>query len=387
MNFKNPAIVIVGFNRPRSLKRVLKSLEKADYPNNEVPLIISIDKAADNENIKVIADDFNWPFGAKKVVYQKENLGLKRHIVQCMGYALEYGSMILLEDDLFVSPDFYNYSIQALEFTAGNEKIGGISLYNHQLNVHKAENFSALEDGFDNWYFQFASSWGQAWSANHIETFLAWFNEAPDLETNKELPDNVLNWSDKSWLKFFISYLIEKDKFFLYPRVSLTSNFSDPGTHIQNDNTAYQVPLSLDKNKQYKFSTLKNSRCIYNAFYENTTLAELLGYKKEDLVIDLYGYREEFNSRYILSSQILDYKILKCFAKSLKPIDSNIVFEIEGHDIFLYDSSIAVKNEFSKNIYKDVIYQIKHLDHWSTAVLFYEATKKRVQYNLKKIGK
>jgi len=387
MSFKNPVIVIVGYNRPRSLKRLINSLEKAVYPTNDISLIISIDKSPDNASVKQIADDFNWKFGVKKVVYQKENLGLKKHIVQCMQYTFEYENIILLEDDLFVAPDFYNYTVQALKFTAGNEKIGGISLYNHQFNVHKGVNFSPLEDGFDNWYFQFASSWGQAWSAQHITKFLEWFNNSPTLENNKELPKNVFNWSDKSWLKFYISYLIEKDRYFLYPKISLSTNFSDPGTHIQNDNTTYQVPLSLNRDKEYNFSTLNNSKSVYDAFYESQTLFNLIGFEKNEVAIDLYGYKINFDKRYLLSSQILDYKVLKSFGKSLKPIDGNVVFEIEGNDIFLYDRNIEEQNTFNKNTYNEIIYQVKHLDHRSTAVLFYEATMKRIKHNLKKIIK
>ena len=387
MSFKTPAIIVVGFNRPRSLKRLMKSLEKATYPNQDVSLIISIDKSPDNASVKKIADDFNWQYGLKKVVYQKENLGLKKHILQCMQYAFEFDNIILLEDDLFVAPDFYNYAVQALNFTSEDEKVGGISLYNHQFNVHRGVNFSALEDGYDNWYFQFASSWGQAWSSKHISKFLEWFKDSPLLEDNKELPENVYSWSNKSWLKFYISYLIETNKYFLYPKVSLSSNFSDPGTHIQNDNTAYQVPLSLQQNKNYVFSNLVESQSVYDAFFENQNLPEHLGYSKDQITIDLYGYRTKFETRYLLSSQILDYKILKSFGQSLKPIDGNVIFDIEGNDFFLYDSNTSKKNEFSKNAYNDLMYQVKHLDHMSTALLFYETTKKRIKHNIKKIVK
>ena len=58
----------------------------------------------------------------------------------------------------------FTTSPYAMEFSVNKKYIGGISLYNHELNVHTKENFKALDDGYDNWYFQFASSWGQAWS-------------------------------------------------------------------------------------------------------------------------------------------------------------------------------------------------------------------------------
>ena len=71
------AIVVVAYNRPKSLSRILSSLENANYPREPVPLIISIDWAEDNLDVLEIAKDFNWKFGEKKVIYQQMNLGLK----------------------------------------------------------------------------------------------------------------------------------------------------------------------------------------------------------------------------------------------------------------------------------------------------------------------
>ncbi len=63
---KNVPIVIVAFNRPDSLKRLLFSLKKAEYPQN-VDLIISIDQG-DNEDVIKIAEEFVWDYGEKKII-------------------------------------------------------------------------------------------------------------------------------------------------------------------------------------------------------------------------------------------------------------------------------------------------------------------------------
>ena len=39
----NPAIVIVGYNRINSIKRLLNSVVSAYYPEGEIDLIISLD--------------------------------------------------------------------------------------------------------------------------------------------------------------------------------------------------------------------------------------------------------------------------------------------------------------------------------------------------------
>ena len=95
----HPAIVIIAYNRSRSLERLLKSVGKAQYPENQkIPLVISIDKG-DNSDVIRVAENFTWTHGEKRVVCRKENLGLKRHVLLCGDYVQEFGSVILLEDD------------------------------------------------------------------------------------------------------------------------------------------------------------------------------------------------------------------------------------------------------------------------------------------------
>lgn len=179
-----PVIVVVAYNRPQSLKRILKFIGNAKYPDKNVPLIISIDKG-DNEEVLNIANDFVWEYGEKIVDYQKENLKLRKHILKCGNWSKKFGSVIILEDDLIVSPYFYAYAQKALSFSTDKHYIGGISLYNHRWNVNVSEPFEISDDPFDNWYFQFASSWGEAWTKEQWISFLEWYekNESKDLHS------------------------------------------------------------------------------------------------------------------------------------------------------------------------------------------------------------
>ena len=299
-------IVVVAYNRPRSLSRLLRSISEARYSSEAIDLIISIDRAENNQDVLEIAEGFEWKFGLKKVVYQEKNLGLRKHILKCGGLSLEYGSVIVLEDDLFVSPNFYLFTEQALKFSESEPKIGGISLYNHQLNVHTRQNFKALEDGFDNWYFQFASSWGQAWTKDQWKGFMEWYSANPNIEGIDEVPRYVRSWSPKSWLKYNIAYLIAENRFFLYPKIAVATNFSDAGTHVGNDSTIYQVPLDYATNKKYRFSSPSEAKAIYDAFYESEALYESLGMKKHEVCIDLFGYKPDSNTRYLLTFQAIE---------------------------------------------------------------------------------
>ena len=76
------AIVVVGYNRLHGLKRLLENLNSCNYPDYDVPLIISID-ASGNEEVYNLAKKFNWNHGTKYVNIERERLGLKKHILQC----------------------------------------------------------------------------------------------------------------------------------------------------------------------------------------------------------------------------------------------------------------------------------------------------------------
>lgn len=361
MSNSKPPIVVVAFNRPRSLLRLLGSLANAHYPAKDILLIISIDKSDNNEDVLKIANNFEWNFGTKEIKYNETNLGLRKHVLQCGAISQQYDSVIVLEDDLYVSPNFYEFSLAALKFSEDKEYICGISLYNHQLNVHNRENFSAIEDGYDNWYFQFASSWGQVWSKKQWGGFMDWYLSNQKLEDNISIPLNVLKWSDKSWLKYYIVYLIEEKKYFFYPKVSLTTNFSDAGTHIGTDSTYFQVPLAFAKGQQYQFSPIKESKAIYDAFFENQNLHKYLNIEKHEVCIDLHAYKTNSEQRYWLTTNVLNFKILKSFGRSLKPIDANITEGVLGKEIFLYDTFNSKKNELKFNNKRKLYYRIKDI--------------------------
>ena len=159
----NPAIVVVGYNRPESLARLLRSLGQALYDGREVTLIISVNKA-DRPEVANVAAGYVWPLGEKRVVMQPQRLGLRQHILQCGDYTSEFDAIIVLEDDLYVSPLFYRFARQALQEYGNDDHIAGISLYTHLWNVNCSRPFLPENDGTDAYFHQFAQSWGQVWN-------------------------------------------------------------------------------------------------------------------------------------------------------------------------------------------------------------------------------
>ncbi|MCR4891750.1 MAG: hypothetical protein K5989_06190 [Lachnospiraceae bacterium] len=342
-----PAIVVVGYERAGSLKRLLKSLSAAGYPDMNIPLVISLDGGGTRE-VRDIAQAFRWTHGDMRLLLRADQMGLKQHILSCGDLTHEYGSIIMLEDDLYVSPEFYSYASAALSFTETDPSVAGVSLYNHRFQVFARLPFEPIDDGYDNWYFQLASSWGQAWTEDQWEDFRSWLSvhDGEDLHGNG-MPSNAAEWGESSWLKYAIKYLIQTRRFFLYPRISYTTNFFDEGEHTVNAVTDLQVPLRMGPSRAYHFSHTQESGARYDAYFENMDLpgqADLYGLKVRDGNIRMAGKseRKEENGKgrqqnQLFSTSLLPYRIIRSYGLKLRPMEANILLSIPGRDIFLYD--------------------------------------------------
>ncbi|WP_221391330.1 glycosyltransferase family A protein [Dyadobacter sp. NIV53] len=297
-----PAIAVVTYNRPVSLKRLLSSLERAQYPVNGIELIISIDyqDSDSHQEVVEIANAFEWKHGNKTVIPHVANLGLRKHVLLCGNMSATYGSLIMLEDDVFVSPQFYNYSLQMLTAYGNEDYIAGISLYKHEWNVNSARPFIASNNGFDIFFMQFAQSWGQCWTSAMWKKFHDWYiQNEQELVSQDEIPAFVTSWPKSSWLKYFITYVVKTDKYFVYPQVSLSTNFSDAGTHNKINNTKYQVPLQTSF-LNYKTPSLKEA-VKYDAFFERKEMGIMISVQDSELLVNLYGTKTNTNKRYLLS--------------------------------------------------------------------------------------
>lgn len=130
----NIAIITVGYNRPDSMQQLLNTVVNADYENDKVDLIISIDKGERQSEIIRVAENIKWSYGEKKIRAFSERQGLRNHIIQCGDMTEYYDAVVVLEDDLMVSKYYYTYVKQALAFYCDDCKIAGISLYKHQTH-------------------------------------------------------------------------------------------------------------------------------------------------------------------------------------------------------------------------------------------------------------
>ena len=353
-----PAIVVVAHQRDRSLNRLLLSIAQADYQSyNNIDLIISIDYS-NSFQVAQVAHDFIWQFGSKQVIVHKKSLGLRGHILFCGDLTYQYGSVIILEDDLLVSPQFYRYTIAALNFYQNCHCISGISLYSYHYNEYAKMRFIPLDDGYDNYFIQSATSWGQAWTKQQWNDFRNWEKSYGKIPINQHdiVPETIINrWSVQSWKKYFIKYMILEDKYFVIPRYSLTTNFGTLGTNFPINTHNLQVPLLMPKKqRQWNFCHLQDSGAVYDAHYEiypyclysyNPSLAEF------EWECDLYGTKNYYKvkKQYILTLRN-SIQPIKSFDLCLIPQELNLAFALKGKFFCLTKKADCRKLNYRKKL-------------------------------------
>lgn len=380
---KEIGIVVIAYNRVKSLSRLLHSLRTAEYFNDKVDLVISIDYSGEDAVYK-LARNFEWPFGEKKVIQHPKNLGLRSHVLFCGSFTKEYKSICVFEDDIFVSPGFYNFAKQVIPFYKNNDSVAGISLYAHKWNQFVNRPFAAIHDEYDIYFLQQAKSWGQIWIREQWNDFIAWYelNKTKDL-TALDFPDQIAAWPDSSWLKYHMKYLVEKNKYFVYPKQSLSTNFNDVGTHAIMESNSYQVPLQMGATKIYNFSKTIGIYNTYDIFFENKMLHKYLDVDEHELTVDLYGNKRYFK-KYLLTTKPLDFEVIKTFGLRLRPHELNVILNVSGEDIFLYNTSEVRKSPKSK--YSEInrfMYDVKTTSKkqmfLSSLFLYYQALKMKVK--------
>ena len=331
-----PVIVAIAFNRHRSFTRLLRSLSAAKYPD-QTTLVISIDGcgAAD---VLDIAKGYKWPFGEKKIIQHEDNLGADEHILSCGDLTEEYGSIIILEDDIVVSPYFYDFAASALEFYANDSRVAEVALYSPLIHLWTGKPFVPLADRSDIYFVQTGHSWGQMWTQPKWSAFRDWLNVKYDGKFDLPcLPGELSVWPD-TWDKKLMKYVAENDLYAVIPRVAYCTNFCDAGAHYDRRTNSSQVPLVVG-HRPASFALLKESRAVYDSFYEiepriladaHPKLAE------HEFSVDLYGNKDpaKISAPYMLTTQAARSRVLS-FGLQMRPREANVLFGIQGKDIAL----------------------------------------------------
>ena len=288
------AIAIPAFNRPRALARLLRSLNAARFPQDApVPLYFvldSLEKGEPDPEVLLLAQDFSWNRGPKHILTAETALGLRGNILRCGDLTERHAGLIVLEDDLWVSPAFYEAAQQLLDRYMDVPKVGAASLYSFRYNEHARRPFTPLNDGSDAFFVQSSSSWGQVWWESAWKPFRDFLDEGTK-PCSGAYPEDIDRWVH-SWKKDHIRFLVDRDWFSVVPRASFTTNMGSEGQnhaslpHLLQANLASCAGLS-------RLPALEDSKAVYDAFFEPTprTVQQLFPQATAPLEADFYGIK------------------------------------------------------------------------------------------------
>lgn len=132
MSARTTPLALFAYRRPLHTRRALDSLARCTRLEECQPVIFcdapkTPEQAAEVEATRQVAQEWAGEHDAR-VVLRDENLGLARSIASGVDeLCAEFGRVIVVEDDLVVSPDFVDYMLQSLDRYAPNEDVYQVS--------------------------------------------------------------------------------------------------------------------------------------------------------------------------------------------------------------------------------------------------------------------
>lgn len=337
-----PAIIVVGYNRPLGVKRLLESIGRAHFSCFDVPLIISIDESGKSNEVEKVAEEFEWKYGTKEIRRFPERQGLRKHIIQCGDYSEKYGAVIILEDDLVVAEDFYSYVCKAHEEYGDDERICGISLYSYNSNVFTHYSFDPLPCDNDVYLGDMVVTWGQSWNVRQWRNFKNWYLEHEDKlpVVNTAIPRDISSWT-RSWGRYFANFMADKKVSYIYPYRARTTCFSDFGEHNTSSIpfTFVQVPLMHGLPQQYRLAPYE-SLIHYDSFYERVLDKSIIvaGIPGDMICMDINNMKTVAGGKkYVATNSVLNAKKIASFGLTLRPASLNVIENTPGDQINLYE--------------------------------------------------
>jgi len=346
------AIVVVAYSRPYETRRLINSIVASYFDGDSVDLIVSIDKSNCQQEVYDACNGVEWTHGKYSVIMQEQRLGLRPHILKCGELTEKYDGVIVLEDDLFVSPNFYRFAKNALIYYGNDERVAQISLYSYGVNEFVSRPFYPEKNEYDVYAMQVTQSWGECWSRTMWENFMASeYYTCATVKKRVDLPDNVNKWRDNSWKKNFTNYIADTGRFVIYPYYSYTTDYTIAGEHCKADVPDYHVPMQGGNKMDFALCPL--DFCVkYDLFFERMDISpKLLNCESKNVCIDLFGLKKDYgDAEVLISTARLPYAVLGQYSLARKPQEDNLLFPETGVGIFAYDLHKKTKNLPNNNL-------------------------------------
>jgi len=257
MNVLAP-IVVFTYNRPEHTQRTLNALLMNPLAN-ESDIIIYSDSARTANHKKAVDEVRSYlseitGFRSIKVIHRDKNFGLAESIIQGITEVLQQSEkVIVLEDDMVVSPYFLEYMNEALEQFVDDDRVISVHGYVYPGDIELPEAF--FLPGADCWGW---ATWRRGWALfnsdgqylldelvrRHLIQEFDYNGAYPFLNMLKE----QIKGENDSWAVRWYASAFLANKLTLYPGRSLVNNIGNDssGTHC-GDSDSMDAKLSETK--------------------------------------------------------------------------------------------------------------------------------------------
>ena len=323
-------LLVIAYNRPQALSRLLESLSKLDPTDAPVDLLISIDGGGDPQCLH-LARQFHWAHGNLRIQAHSQNLGLKTHVENAIDNVVDYDAVIVLEDDISVSPRMFHYCQTSMAIYGSDPTIAQISLYAPDHNEFCGLPFIPVRDDGDAWFSQVPASWGQMWSRDQWIRYRNWQRDGNEGKHFALLPESARRWGSQSWKKSYFEYVVSSHSWVVYPYTSLSTNHGDAGIHHRYATSDLNVALET-RTRDYRFLPFSSDRVRYDAWLEpSSDIANTHDLDPTLISVDLYGIKPliAIKTPYLLSRKPCGNPI-KSYGSILTPLELNVRLNVPG---------------------------------------------------------
>ena len=251
-------IVVFTYNRPEHTLRTFNALLENPLAN-ESDIIIYSDSAKTANHNKAVDEVRSFlseitGFRSKKVIHRDNNFGLAESIIQGVtGVLQESEKVIVLEDDMVVSPYFLEYMNEALDQFVDDNRVISVHGYVYPVDIKLPEAF--FLPGADCWGW---ATWRRGWeifnpNGQYLLDELVRRHLIQEFDYNGAYPfSNMLKAQVKgandSWAIRWHASAFLAGKLTLYPGRSLVHNSGNDGsgTHC---GTSDSMDIKLSETK------------------------------------------------------------------------------------------------------------------------------------------
>lgn len=278
MNAGLAPVVLFVYNRPHHARRTVESL-LGNRLASGTDLVVYSDGpkgGRDEEAVIAVREVVRTVHGFKsvKLIERADNLGLSRSVISGVTETVgKSGRVIVVEDDLVVSPFFLQYMNEALEMYEAEERV--VSIHGYVPPVTKPFPETFFIRGADCWGW---ATWKRGWDlfdpdGQRLHRFLKEnrltreFDFGGAFSYTKMLRDQVKGRNDSWAIRWYASAFL-KNRLTLYPGVSLVQNIGldSSGTHCGSSKRFETA--AADRAIRLQAIEIKESLCARECFTE-----------------------------------------------------------------------------------------------------------------------